>query len=151
MGIPGLEGICERSLMGDGWRTWDIYSENASIWVSQKLLSIIWKEVKLQWRGILKHRSKDGAMNTLSENSREPQACMHAKRLQLCPTLCDATDCSPPGSSVHGESPGKNIGVGPSSRGSFQPKDQTRISCGSCIAGGFFTTGDTPGNHMEPT
>ena len=38
----------------------------------------------------------------------------------------------------------------PSSRGSFQPKDQTHISCGSCIAGGFFTIGETPGNHMEP-
>ena len=31
---------------------------------------------------------------------------------QLCPTLCDPMDCSPPGSSVHGESPGKNSGVG---------------------------------------
>ena len=31
---------------------------------------------------------------------------------QLCPTLCDPMDCSPPGSSVHGDSPGKNIGVG---------------------------------------
>ena len=30
---------------------------------------------------------------------------------QLCPTL-DPMDCSPPGSSVHGDSPGKNIGVG---------------------------------------
>ena len=27
---------------------------------------------------------------------------MHAKSLQSCPTLCDATDHSPPGSSVHG-------------------------------------------------
>ena len=27
----------------------------------------------------------------------------------------------------------------PFSRGSFQPKDQTHISCGSCIAGVFFT------------
>ena len=27
----------------------------------------------------------------------------------------------------------------PSSRGSFQPKDQTAISCVSCIAGRFFT------------
>ena len=27
-----------------------------------------------------------------------------------------------------------------SSRGSSQPRDQTHISCGSCIAGGFFTT-----------
>ena len=29
-------------------------------------------------------------------------ACMHAKSLQSCPTLCDPMDCSPPGSSVHG-------------------------------------------------
>ena len=27
---------------------------------------------------------------------------MHAKSLQLCPTLCDPMYCSPPGSSVHG-------------------------------------------------
>ena len=26
---------------------------------------------------------------------------MHAKSLQLCPTLCDPVDCSPPGSSIH--------------------------------------------------
>ena len=31
---------------------------------------------------------------------------------QLCPTLCDPVDCSPPGPSVHGDSPGKNTGVG---------------------------------------
>ena len=31
---------------------------------------------------------------------------------QSCPTLCDPLDCSPPGSSVHGESPGKTTGVG---------------------------------------
>ena len=31
---------------------------------------------------------------------------------QLCPTLCDPMDCSPPGSSVHGDSPGRNTGVG---------------------------------------
>ena len=29
-------------------------------------------------------------------------ACMRAKSLQLCPTLCDSMDSSPPGSSVHG-------------------------------------------------
>ena len=28
--------------------------------------------------------------------------CMHAKSLQLCPTLCNPMDCRPPGSSVHG-------------------------------------------------
>ena len=33
-------------------------------------------------------------------------ACMSAQVLQSCPTLCDPMDCSPPGSSVHGDSPG---------------------------------------------
>ena len=28
-------------------------------------------------------------------------SCVHAKSLQLCPTLCDPMDYSPPGSSVH--------------------------------------------------
>ena len=37
--------------------------------------------------------------------------CVHGKALQSCPTLHDAMDCSPPGSSVHGDSPGKNTGV----------------------------------------
>ena len=31
---------------------------------------------------------------------------------QLSPTLCDPMDCSPPGSSIHGDSPGRNTGVG---------------------------------------
>ena len=30
-----------------------------------------------------------------------PHECVRAKSLQLCPTLCDAMDCSLPGSSVH--------------------------------------------------
>ena len=32
--------------------------------------------------------------------------------VQSCPTLCNSMDCSLPGSSVHGDSPGKNIEVG---------------------------------------
>ena len=37
---------------------------------------------------------------------------VHVRPLQSCPTLCDPMDCSPPGSSVHRDSPGKNSGVG---------------------------------------
>ena len=37
-------------------------------------------------------------------------ACMHAKSLQSCPTLCDAMDSSPPG--CPWDSLGKNTGVG---------------------------------------
>ena len=31
---------------------------------------------------------------------------------QSCLNLCDPMDCNPPGSSVHGDSPGQNTGVG---------------------------------------
>ena len=33
--------------------------------------------------------------------------------VQSCPTLCNPMDCSPSGSSVRGDSPGKNTGEGP--------------------------------------
>ena len=39
-------------------------------------------------------------------------ACMLPKSLQSCPTLYNPMDYSPPGYSVHGDSPGKNIGMG---------------------------------------
>ena len=42
-------------------------------------------------------------------NSLLDKLCLVA---QLCPTLCDPMDCSLPGSSVHGDSSGKNTGVG---------------------------------------
>ena len=32
----------------------------------------------------------------------ERGVCVHAQLLQLCLTLCDSMDCSPPGSFVHG-------------------------------------------------
>ena len=39
--------------------------------------------------------------------------CVHVHSVtKLCPTLWDPMDCSPPGFSAHGDSPGKNIGVG---------------------------------------
>ena len=47
---------------------------------------------------------------------------------QLCLTFCDPMDCSLPGSSVYGDSPTRILKwvAMPSSRGSFQPRDQTR-------------------------
>ena len=44
---------------------------------------------------------------------------------QSCRTPFDPMDCSPPGFSVHGDSPGKNTGVGCHARGYPQPRDQT--------------------------
>ena len=58
---------------------------------------------------------------------------------QLYPTLCNSLYCSLPGSSVHGIFQArilKWVAIS-SSRGSSQPRNQTRISC---ITGGFFTS-----------
>ena len=38
--------------------------------------------------------------------------CVLCFAVPWCPTLCDPMDCGPPGSSAHGDSPGKNTGVG---------------------------------------
>ena len=59
---------------------------------------------------------------------------------QSCPTLCNPTDYSPPGSSVHRIFQARNLEwVAISfSWGSFQPRDQTCIFRVSCIADGFF-------------
>ena len=48
---------------------------------------------------------------------------------ELCPTLCDPMDCSPPGSSVHRDFPGKNTGV----------------DCHALLKGIFPTQGSNPG------
>ena len=51
---------------------------------------------------------------TTNAEKPEPQCCPHCVLCliaQSCPTLCDPMDCTPPGSSVHGDSPGKHTGV----------------------------------------
>ena len=55
-----------------------------------------------------------------------PDVCLVA---QSCPTLCNPVESSPPGSSVHGDSPGKNNGVG----------------CHALLQGIFPTQGLNPG------
>ena len=53
----------------------------------------------------------------------------------MCPTLCDPMDFSPSGSSFHGILPGRILEwvAISSSRGSFWPRDQTSVSCISCV------------------
>ena len=67
---------------------------------------------------------------------------------QPCLALCNPIDCSLPGSSVHGESPGKVLEwvAMPSSRGSSQPRDRTQVSH---IAGRFFTIWATRESHKS--
>jgi len=64
--------------------------------------------------------------------------CFCVLDAQLCLTLCDPMDCSPPGSSVYGIFQAKILEwvASFSSRGSSWPKDWTQVSH---IVGWFFT------------
>ena len=63
----------------------------------------------------------------------------NSERAQSCPTLCNPTDWSPL-DSFHGILQARVLEwvVNSSSRLSFQHRNQTRVSCLSCIAGRFF-------------
>ena len=62
-------------------------------------------------------------------------ACVPAKLLQSCLTLCDSIDYSPAGSSVHGILQARILEwvAMPAFRGSSQPRDQTLVSYIFCI------------------
>ena len=79
--------------------------------------------------------------------------CVHACMLQLlqsCLTFSDPLDYSPPASSVHGVLQARILEwvAMTSSSGSSQPREQTRVSSVSCIAGGFFTL-EPPGKPFR--
>ena len=67
---------------------------------------------------------------------------MHAyPSLQSCLTLQDTMDCSPPGP-LHMILQARILALVATlfSRGFSWPRDRTRVSCSSCLAGRFFTT-----------
>ena len=82
-------------------------------------------------------------------------ACIIAKLLQSCATLCNPIDYSPPGSSVHGILWGRilELVAMPSSRGSSQSMYRTHISSISCIGRWLpcCPLGDLPNPGIEPT
>ena len=63
-----------------------------------------------------------------------------AQSLQSYQNLCEPTDCSLPGSSVHGILQARKLEwiAMPSSKGSSRSRYRTHVSCISCIAGGLF-------------
>ena len=72
----------------------------------------------------------------LPSESLQPAWCVLVA--QLCPTLCDPMDYSPPGSSVHGMLQARILewAAVPFSRGSSPPRDRAQVSP---ITGRFFT------------
>ena len=79
----------------------------------------------LRWENVNQHGVQDGIVMGTGTSE--------VKVAQSCPTLCDPMDYI-----VHGILQARILEciAFPFSRGSSQPRDQTRVSC---IAGGFFT------------
>ena len=88
-----------------------------SDWLEQPLWWHTAEVVGLSWK---KSDTKDTCESVCAVQ------CLVAKS---CPTLCNPMDCSLPGSSVLGDSPGKNTGVG----------------CHALLQGIFPTQGSNPG------
>ena len=76
-------------------------------------------------------------------------ACLHAKSLHSCPTLCDFMDCGPRGSSVHGDSLGKNTEVGCHAllQGIFPTQRSDSCLTSFALPWGFLTT-EPPGKPI---
>ena len=79
----------------------------------QHLEKRVWDEVHRSWHVFLFcSKNNEEQLGSLSIcSSPTLQSCLVIVA-QLCPTLYNPMDCSPPGSSVHEDSPSKNIRVG---------------------------------------
>ena len=71
----------------------------------------------------------EGDQGSIPGSGRSPGDVLLCSVVQSCPTLCNPADCSPSGSFVHEDSPGKNTGVG----------------CHALLQGIFPTQGLNPG------
>ena len=65
-----------------------------------------------KWKVKVKLLSRVPLLATPWTAAHQAPLSMRFKSLQSCPSLCDPMDCSPPGCSVHEDSPGRNTGVG---------------------------------------
>ena len=128
---------------------WDSSGKNSGVGCHCLLQKSPWQEHMSQWVGeqgagtcrVYKCESRVKVLLGGKTRSIYKSECVCAQSLQLCLTLCDPMGFNPPGFSVHGILQARILAwvAIPSSRGSSQPRGQTRVSCISCIAGGFFT------------
>ena len=86
------------------------------------------------WSSTIKKKKKQYYLDTCLLYSLNAAAAA-AKSLQSCPTLCDPINSSPPGFPVPGILQARTLEwvAMPSSRGYSRPRDQTQVSCISCI------------------
>ena len=101
----------------------------------------------MRWKSIIDKCLQDGLILSniwLLMKNKMLIVCAHVKSPQLCSTLCDPMDCSPPGSSVHGILQARILEwVTMPSSGSSDPGIKPTSLMFPVLAVGFFTTSTT--------
>ena len=77
--------------------------------VNFETLGVLMEAKHWLWSWQIWRKPTASAMDSLPNSAQNPVLCFATQSYLI---LCDLMDCSPPGSSVHGDSPGKNAGVG---------------------------------------
>ena len=99
---PSIRVFSNESTLRMRWPKY--WSFNFSIGPSSEHPGLI--SFRMDWLDLL---AVQGTLKCFNKESGKKGKCVIA---QSCQTLCDPMDCSPPGSSVHGDFLGKNTGVG---------------------------------------
>ena len=129
------------SIVSTALPQWKVYSyASDNIVTAQAIYEGLWMSCVSQSTGQIQCKVFDSLLNLNSEClPPSPVVAQGGVMLivQSCPTLCNLTDCSPLGSSVHGLLQARILECVAisSSRGSSRPRDRTRASF---IASRFF-------------
>ena len=105
----------------------DMQKESFSWYATKQFVGGIWKLWSKEIKSKFQIQISPNVKSHLRENHKRQWV---SKVAQSCPTLCDPMDCSLPGTSVHGIFQAivlEWIAIS-FSRGSSQPRDQTRVS-----------------------
>ena len=105
---PSIRVFSNESALRMRWPKY--WSFNFSISPSSEHPGLI--SFRMDWLDLL---AVQGTLKCLNKESEKKGKCSPVQGsviAQSCQTLCDPMDCSPPGSSVHGDFLGKNTGVG---------------------------------------
>ena len=100
------------------------------------------------WRDLCGQESLSSCLKA-AHSPGEDSACVCAKSLQSCLTLCDPMDCSPPGSSLSVEFSRQEYWSGLPFPPPGELPDPGVQASSPELAGGFFTT-EPPGKPIGP-
>ena len=129
----------------DGGAWWATFHGFTESWTQLSGFTFTFTFSIWQHRHATSFAVKRGKRKCEHERSASFGTLCHCSVATSCLTLCDPVDCTLPGLCVHGIFQARILEQAATAypKRSSQPKDQIRISCFSCIAGGFFTTGAT--------